>query len=371
MRTASHSGCRDRFAIVFSPGNHATVRGIAGVANNGVQDGAEPGIVSVAVQASGGAVTASGVTSSNGAYTLWIPATASGAFTIVPTAPSGYLATGGGAGTTGGSYTRPSVTFTPSSGQTYGGVNFGLVPANTFGPSGAQTAQAGTTLFYAHAVVAGSAGTVTLSASSSDSPSAPAWNQVLYQDSNCNGVLDTGEPQVSGALTMSAGQKICLILKVLVPAGAVPGAQSSAAVSAAFSYSNASPTLAATLTASDVTTVASPAALALTKVVSDLTTGSSAATADNANPGDTLQYTLTVTNNGAQPVSALVINDATPAFTTFVSAACPATLPAGVTSCTVSAQPVAGASGQVQWTFGGALGASASLAVTYQVKVGG
>src|SRR5204862_295668 len=83
--------------------------------------------------------------------------------------------------------------------------NFGLVPANTFGPSGAQTAQAGTTLFYAHAVVAGSAGTVTLSASSSDSPSAPAWNQVLYQDSNCNGVLDTGEPQVSGALTMSAG----------------------------------------------------------------------------------------------------------------------------------------------------------------------
>jgi len=55
-----------------------------------------------------------------------------------------------------------------------------------------------------------------------------------------------------------------------------------------------------------VTTVASPAALALTKVVSDLTTGSSAATADNANPGDTLQYTLTVTNNGAQPVSALV-----------------------------------------------------------------
>ncbi|TLZ33455.1 MAG: DUF11 domain-containing protein [Gammaproteobacteria bacterium] len=84
-----------------------------------------------------------------------------------------------------------------------------------------------------------------------------------------------------------------------------------------------------------------------------------------------MQYTLTVTNNGAQPASALVINDATAAFTTFVSAACPATLPAGVTSCTVSAQPAVGASGQVQWTFGGALGASASLAVTYQVKIGG
>jgi uncharacterized repeat protein (TIGR01451 family) len=343
----------------------------AGVANNGVQDGAEPGIANVTVQASGGAVTASGVTASNGAYTLWIPASASGAFTLDPTAPSGYLATGGSAGTTGGSYTRPSVTFTPSSGQTYSGVSFGLVPANTFGPSGAQTAQPGTTLFYAHAFLAGSAGTVTLSVSSSDSPAAPAWNQVLYQDSNCNGVLDSGEPQVSGALAVSAGQKICLILKVLVPAGAVPGAQSSATLSAAFSYSNASPALAATVTASDVTTLASPGALALTKVVSDLTTGSAAATADSANPGDTLQYTLTATNNGAQPLSTLVISDATPSYTTFVSAACPATLPAGITSCNVTAQPAVGASGAVQWTFAGSLAASASLTVTYQVKIGG
>jgi uncharacterized repeat protein (TIGR01451 family) len=359
------SGSKVSGAVFFDTGAGA------GVANNGVQDGAEPGIAGVTVQASGGAVTASGSSAANGAYTLWIPGTASGAFTIVPTAPSGYLATGGSAGTTSGSYTRPSVTFTPASGQTYSGVNFGLVPANTLAPNGAQTAQPGTTLFYAHTFLAGSAGTVTLSVSASDSPSSPAWNQVLYQDSNCNGVLDTGEPQVSGALTVSAGQRICLILKVLVPAGAVPGAQSSATVTAAFGYSNASPALAATVTTGDVTTVASPAALALTKVVSDLTTASPAATVDTASPGDTLQYTLTATNNGAQPLSTLVINDATPAFTTFVSAACPATLPPGVTTCTVTAQPAVGAGGQVQWTFGGALGAGASLAVTYQVKIGG
>src|SRR5204862_6893885 len=106
-------------------------------------------------------------------------------------------------------------------------------------------------------------------------------------------------------------------------------------------------------------------------VVSDTTTAGPAATTSNPAPRETLQYTLAVSNNGAQPVAALVINDATPAFTTFVSEACPATLPAGATACTVSAQPALGASGQVQWTFGGALGASASLAVTYQVKIGG
>jgi hypothetical protein len=65
-----------------------------------------------------------------------------------------------------------------------------------------------------------------------------------------------------------------------------------------------------------------------------------------------------------------VIDDATPAFTTFVSAACPGTLPAGVSSCTLTAQPAAGATGAVQWTFGGSLASGAALVVTFQVKVG-
>ena len=95
-----------------------------------------------------------------------------------------------------------------------------------------------------------------------------------------------------------------------------------------------------------------------------------AATAVSANPGDTLQYTLTATNNGAQSLTTLVINDATPAFTTFVSAACPATLPAGITACSVSTEPAVGASGALQWTFTGSLAATGSLAVTYQVKIG-
>jgi uncharacterized repeat protein (TIGR01451 family) len=95
-----------------------------------------------------------------------------------------------------------------------------------------------------------------------------------------------------------------------------------------------------------------------------------AATAVSANPGDALQYTLTATNNGAQSLTTLVINDATPAFTTFVSAACPATLPAGITACSVSTEPAVGASGALQWTFTGSLAASGSLAVTYQVKIG-
>jgi uncharacterized repeat protein (TIGR01451 family) len=340
-----------------------------GTANNGVQDGTEAGIAAVLVQATGAATTANR-TGGSGLYTLWIPASVAGTVSVTAAAPGGYLATGGSPGNTGGSYSRPSVSFVPSAGQTYSGVNLGLVPPNTLGPDGAQATQPGSRVFYAHAFVAGSAGQVTLSIAGSATPSSPSWTQVLYQDSNCNGVLDPGEPQIGGSLSVSAGQKVCLIVKVLVPAGAAAGAQSTVSLSAAFLYTNASPALAATLAASDVTTVGAPGTLALTKLVSNLTQGGAAATAVNANPGDTLQYTLTATNNGAQSLTTVVINDATPAFTTFLSAACPATLPPGISACSVSTQPAVGASGALQWTFTGSLAAAASLLVTYQVKIG-
>ncbi len=340
-----------------------------GTANNGAEDGSEAGIAGVSVQATGAATTAE-PTSGSGLYTLWIPAGTAGTVTVTPAAPAGYLATGGSAGTSGGSYSRPGVSFVPAAGQAYTGVNFGLVPPNTLGPDGAQATQPGNTVLYAHALVAGSGGQVTFSLAGSATPAAPAWTQVLYQDSNCNGALDGGEPQIGGSLTVSAGQKVCLIVKVLVPAGAAAGAQSSVSLSAAFLYTNASPALTATLAASDVTTVGAPGALSLAKLVSNLTQGGPAATAVSANPGDTLQYTLTATNNGAQSLATLVINDATPAFTTFVSAACPATLPAGISACSVSTQPAVGAGGALQWTFTGSLAASGSLAVTYQVKIG-
>ena len=333
------------------------------------QDGSEAGLGSVLVQGSG-AVTTAMRTPASGAYTLWIPAGSSGALTITPLAPSGYLATGGSPGTSGGSYSRPSITFTPVAGHAYTGVSFGLIPPNSLAPNGAQQVQPGATVAYAHTFIAGSAGQVSFAIAASSTPASPAWTTVLYQDVSCSGTLTAGDPQISAPVAVTAGQKVCLIVKVQVPAGAAAGAQDALTLSAACQYSNANPALAATVSVGDVTTVGSAGTLSLTKLVANLTQGGGAATSGNANPGDTLQYTLTATNTGAQAVSTLVINDATPAFTTFVSAACPGTLPAGVSSCTLTAQPAAGATGAVQWTFGGSLASGAALVVTYQVKIG-
>ncbi|MGH8433833.1 MAG: hypothetical protein ACRERX_05005 [Pseudomonas sp.] len=141
-----------------------------------------------------------------------------------------------------------------------------MPPPNTLAPNGAQTAQPGTTVFYAHTFQTGSGGQVTFSLANAATPSSPAWSQVLYQDSNCNGVLDAGEPQVTAPVT--AAQKLCLVVKQFVPAGAASGAQNTTTLSSAFSYTGASPALSSTLSATEITTVDQPGALALSKLVS-------------------------------------------------------------------------------------------------------
>lgn len=341
----------------------------SGTANNGVEDGGEAGLSGVVVQASG-ASSASATSAGNGSYTLWIAAGGSGALTLTPTAPANYLATGGSPGTTGGSYARPSVTFTPAAGSVYSGVNFGLVPPNTLAPNGAQQAQPGATVTYAHTFIAGSGGQVTLSLAGSATPATPAWTQVLYQDTGCSGTLSSSDPIVSAALTVTVGQKVCLLVKVSVPAGALAGAQSAITLGAVFQYSGASPALSATASVADVTTVGSAGTLTLSKLVSDVTQGTGTGTSVSAKPGDIVQYTLTATNSGSQSLATLVIYDSTPSFTTFVSTACPAALPAGMTACTVTRQPAAGANGALQWSFTGSLSSGATVTVTYQVKIG-
>jgi uncharacterized repeat protein (TIGR01451 family) len=243
--------------------------------------------------------------------------------------------------------------------------NMGTPPPSRLDPNGAQTAQPGTVVFYTHNFYAGSDGQLTLTLTNVATPTGWPWNQVLYRDSNCNGALDAVEPNISAPITLAAAQTLCLIVKQFVPAGIALGAQNITTVSA--SYTTATATV--MLSVVDVTTVADASALALTKRVSNITQGGPSGITANANPGETLQYTLTAVNNGSVALSTLFINDATPAFTTYLSAACPVTLPAVITACTVSTQPAVGAPGSVQWTFTGVLAPSSQLTVSYQVKV--
>ncbi|GAB3667031.1 CshA/CshB family fibrillar adhesin-related protein [Ramlibacter alkalitolerans] len=341
-----------------------------GIANDGARQASEAGIAGLTVRAlSGGTMVASAVTAGDGSFTLWLPA-GTGTLAIGPAqVPAGQIASGGSAGTTGGTFTRPNLVFTPVAGQQYTGVAIGFVASPEFAPNGTQSALPGTAVFYPHTFDAGSGGQVAFSVSAAAQPAISGWTSIIYRDTNCSATLENTEPVLSAAISVNAGDQVCLIVKQFVPAGAPLGAQNTLTVTAQFTFTNATPALAATVTVTDFTTVGEPVALVLQKRVSNVTRGGGLATHVNATPGDVLLYTLIAQNQGSSPVTTLAIHDSTAAFTTFVDAACPGVLPPGVTACSVSSQPAAGTAGGVRWTFTGALPAGAQLSVTYQVRL--
>ncbi len=335
----------------------------AGTANNGVLDSGEAGITGVTVRATDGGSTTfdTAQTASDGTYTLFITPGAT-TVAIIKSNPTGFISTGAQVGTTAGAYNRATdtVSFTKAGENLYTGVNFGAVPLNTLQSDQAQQGLPGAVLFYPHIFAPGTAGQVTFTLTSTASPTNVTFTRILYQDSNCNGSIDAGEPVINGAIITVAGTNLCLVMKEIIPNGAPFNATDNVVVTASFTYPNANPALSATYTVRDLSTVGTPtnAGLRLEKSVDHA----------QALPGANLTYTVVFTNDSSSPLSNLKIDDGTPAFTTFVSAVCPATLPNNLTGCTITT-PSVGASGNIQWTFAGTLGPSQTGSVTFVVKI--
>jgi uncharacterized repeat protein (TIGR01451 family) len=337
-----------------------------GTPNDGLQNGAEAGLAGVwmrATDASGSTVWDSAQTQGAGDYTLWIPMpAANGSVRVVQSNLAGQRSTGGAPGNTGGTYTRATdtVSFTSASGSIYSGVNFADVRDNALAGNGQQTTAPGNVVFYAHRFVPGSGGAVSFALAAVASPgTALGFSQVLHHDLDCNGELDAGEPVQSGALTALADVPICVIVKESVPGAAPIGASNTVTLAASFSYTNASPALASSHSNTDITTVGAAGALVLVKSQSS---GSVA-------PGAQITYTVEYRNQSATALSNIVLADATPTFTRHVSAACVLPLPSGISACTVTSQPAAGATGSIAWTLAGSLAAGARGQVQFTVQV--
>jgi uncharacterized repeat protein (TIGR01451 family) len=335
-------------------------------ANDGTQQPGESGTMSARVRlaaaACAGGSCDSTTTDGAGAFTLWMPFAAAGPNVVVQAVgPTGWLATGGLAGTTGGAYARSSdaVSFTAASGATYTGLAFGHVPRNTWIAPQAGTISAGGVAFYAHRFTAGSSGAASFAAAEAPSPAIPGWSAQLYRDLDCDGVLDAGEPLILPAspIAVAAGATVCVIARHAAPAAASAGALETATLTASFTYTGASPALAGSDALDDVTTIALANGLVITKSV-DLAT---------ARPGDYLVYTITYVNPGGVPLSNIVINDTTPTWTVFDSATC-ASPGFGITGCSLT-QPPSGAAGPVSWALAGSLAPGGTGVVSYRVRV--
>ena len=401
---------------VTTPGSNLNVSGRVftdnglgeGTANDGLINGAEIGVAIVVLKLTdcAGITFGNAVTDGAGNYQFAVsPAlTAGTSMCVEETNPPTRISTGASvgatalpsgaatpAGATSYTYTRTTTT-TPDriafawNGTGHAGLNFGDVDPSALAADGAKTGQAGNTVSYAHTFTAQTGGSVSFGILSAvANPVASGWGEKVFADVGCTGALQPGAALLyppAAAVTVVAGQAVCVIVQEFIPATALLGYKNTVTVQANFIFTNAAPALTASYTVVDTTTVGS-GALDLKKEVRNVTQGVITFGINNqARSGDTLEYRITYTNNGATPISGLNVADVTPNYTTFVSATDDAT-PATLTSCQkqTPANPVPtptvlcavvqaiGGTGPVSLRFIGPVNPGATGAVLFQVKV--
>lgn len=361
--------------------------GLSATAHDGNQGTQEFGIAGLYVSARqtdcNGTILDQTYTDNNGNFEFFVPAGSPGSPVAICVAElNGYISVsenvGNSGSTTPGDFDS-TIIFTPTSGTNYTGLKFGKVGRPAFVASQNKTSVPGATEFYPHTFTAYTEGSVTFSVAEVVTNNQIGWSSVIYRDSNCDGEVQPSEPVLTATtpITVSPDSNlvVCIVNKVLVPTTTAYGSQHRAAITANFAYQDTP--LRDGLEVVDLTTVSDGSSagtdVTLVKSVqkrnpSNATcSGGSLVAAASAFPGECLVYTLEYINQGTAAISDLKIFDATPPFTTFVSAAC-GTTPTGL-SCTVPVQPTVGAMGAVEWHFTGSLRGGAQGDVTYEVKI--
>ncbi|MBI3358313.1 MAG: autotransporter-associated beta strand repeat-containing protein [Nitrospirae bacterium] len=306
-----------------------------GVPNNGIQDGSESGINGVAVKVTdtgGGVVYDQTVTSQTGAYTLFVATTTDTSVVVREINPINYIST-----------TDDTIPLTASPGVDLINNNFGDVPPFSFSPNGSQTAAPGGVAMFAHTIIAGTAGQITLSSTTTE-----GLLSTFYNDINGNGQIDSGESILTSAdLNLTANQTLHFISRMVIPSNKPIGTVDTTIITASQALVNSSLTDSRSVT--NVTTV-SNGTLRLVK------TGS----ATTAKPGETITYTLTYTNIGTDILSTIVIYDRLSEYVLFD----PTTPP--VPSLDVGFPD---AEGLLKWTIPGTLNGGNGGSITYTVTV--
>lgn len=159
--------------------------------------------------------------------------------------------------------------------------------------------------------------TFALSASSSG-----GWTVTLYADDGAGGgiagdcIRQSGETTVitsTGSLAPDASY--CFFMTVTIPANTADGTTDTETLTVTGSGDPGS----GDDTSDVVITTAQAPTLSITKNVRNVTAGGSFATTATADPGDTLEYRIEVTNGGSVTATSVVLTDNDSAYTTYVA----------------------------------------------------
>lgn len=251
--------------------------------------------------------------------------------------------------------------------------DFGDVANPTFSPDHSGTVLAGNAIFYRHTFTPKSTGTVSFSHVNS-TPTTNGWSNILYQDVNCNGLLEAVEVSVmANNLPVSANSPLCLLNKVYAPSNVALGETFSNVIQADFDFNGNVIAGTSTLKVTDLSKtttsqLAGSSRLDLRKTVENITQNTAETETQNqATSGDVLQYRIYYRNTGTASLDNLVINDTVPEFTLIKGAPiCGTPLPPSLTGCTPSTN-----GDQIEWLFPSTdkLQSSSGGVVSYQVTI--
>lgn len=334
-------------------------------AYNGIQDAGEVGIANSTIRLNNCSTTqlASTVTSANGDYAFSIEQSLlPSSFCIVQQNLPEYI-----------SVSADSITVANTSATSYPNNNFADVKLNVLlTEDGQHTITAGEVTDYPHRLSTQAPVWVTkLEQTQSNSNNDQPWQALVYQDTNCNGTVDTGEtvfdPTASGTVLLQPNTDICLVQRVFAPTNIFAGAQHIGTLQASYAVSALNLTDQKTQQRQDVTLIGS-AGLTLTKKVRAVTSCSSTPSDSSgflvnneATKQQNLEYEITYKNNSVKNLQNVKVKDSLPTGTNFGSLSCGLT-PSGNT-CNATR------SGEVlEWSLTGLLKPSATGTLRFCVS---
>jgi uncharacterized repeat protein (TIGR01451 family) len=198
------------------------------------------------------------------------------------------------------------------------------------------------------------------------------WSSVLYVDGNNNGIFDGPDAPIVDLSTiggLAPGATVRLFARVFGPAGAPLGQVNLTTVTATTTNVGYATAVPAPASATDNTTVLNGQLQVVKRQVLDATCDGipdgaygTANITTGAVPGACLGYEITVTNVGTVSVTNVVVDDATPANTTYSNA-----VPASTTVGTITT-PANGATGTISADVG-TLAPGASVVITFGVRI--
>ncbi|ELI6447136.1 right-handed parallel beta-helix repeat-containing protein [Photobacterium damselae] len=369
--------------------------GGATAAHDGIFDGSEEGIGNMVVRAiyngtgaggySTGDVVATTITSGDGGYLLVVPVSLADEDLIlevvkqadwIDISESDVSAL---TQITNSSVVDSQMLVNAAAGDYLTGLNFGKVKEPRMEPDNFTETEPGKGVLFSHKFTSETAGSVNFTVMNiSTEPANDGWSAILYQDNDCNGVIDGADSQIVNPVAVSGDSSICLISKVFVPADAPLNALYHYDIQADMTFDDSAATgHGVTRQVIDTDTVratfAGAGELKLNKTVENITQGTGVTTSNQGRPGEVLEYTVEFTNVGSGPITEVTVFDTTPEYTELNQAidCTSGSLPASLTCSeqTPHGTNGAGYQGEVRWEMTGSLNPGESGTVVYRVMI--